>query len=701
MPGSRFYLTTPIYYPDADLHIGHAYTTVVADAIARFHRARGREVFFLTGTDEHGQKVQRTALRAGRSPQEFVDGMVRGIQALWGRLGISYDDFIRTTEPRHIRVVQAVFQRLYEQGDIFKAQYQGWYCSPCEAFWLERQLREGKCPDCGRPVELVSEESYFFRVSKYADRLLKHIEQHPDFIQPPSRRNEMISFIKGGLEDLCVSRTTFDWGVPVPFDPGHVVYVWFDALINYISALGCLDPGPGGERFRRYWPADLHLVGKEIVRFHTVVWPIMLMAAGFELPRQVYGHGWLVLQGEKISKSRGNVIDPNVLMDRYGTDAIRYFLLREIAFGCDGTYSESALVQRLNSDLANDLGNLLYRTLTMIEKFSGGEVPEPGPEEAVDAEVRALALEAVTAAAARMEGLEVSAALGELWRLVSRCNKYIDEMAPWALARAGRRERLGRVLYVLAECLRILAVALTPFLVSTPEKMWEQLGLPGRVREQGWDAALKWGGVPFGSKVRRGPPLFPRVEFEAQAGGEGSLPEPVEAPGGAAERQGRAEEAAGGGGAESGAVLKGAGAQAGPERAASLPDRHGEAPPAGARGPGGKGGGAVAEEISIQEFARLDIRVARVRAAEPVPGAQRLLRLELDTGSGSTQVVAGIAEQYRPSELVGKQLVLLANLKPATIRGVESRGMILAAVAGQDLAVLTVDRPIPDGSRVS
>jgi len=646
-----FFITTPIYYPSADLHIGHAYTTVAADAIARFQRLQGRRVFFLTGTDEHGQKIERTARKAGKDPQAFVDEVVAGIRRLWERLDISNDDFIRTTEPRHERAVQALFQRLYDSGDIYKADYEGWYCTPCESFWLERQLVTGNCPDCGRPVERVREESYFFRLSRYADRLLEHIDAHPDFIQPPSRRNEMVSFIKSGLDDLSVSRTTFAWGVPVPFDKRHIVYVWFDALINYITAAGY----PDGAGLSALWPADVHLVGKEIVRFHSVIWPIMLFAAGLEIPRQVFGHGWLVLGGAKISKSRGNIIDPHVLMDRYGVDAVRYFLLREIPFGADGHYTEDALVARLNADLANDLGNLVYRTLNMVERFCGGRVPAPGDAAGCDGGLPDLAARAVREAGAAMGRLELSAAIESLWRLVARSNKFIDEMAPWALAKAGDRARLGSVLYNLCECLRALAIALSPIMPRTAQKMWEQVGLDGRVEERRWDDAAQWGLLPVGAATRRGAPLFPRVDLEAEA--EAAAEARVAAPAGAA-------------------------APAAPDKTTAV------------------GGADAVDTVSIEEFGRLELRVAEVKAAERVAGADRLLRLQLDLGGETRQVVAGIAAHYDPAALVGRRVVVVANLKPAVIRGQESRGMVLAAVDGDRVSLLGPDQPVALGSKV-
>lgn len=645
-----FYITTPIYYPSDKLHIGHAYTEVAADALARFKRHQGYDVMFLTGSDEHGQKIQRIAKERGVTPKEYVDKIVDGFQHLWQTLDISYDDFIRTTEERHVKAVQAIFQRLYDSGDIYKSEYEGWYCVPCESFWTEHQItKEHICPDCGRPVELVKEESYFFRLSRYADRWLKYVEDNPEFIQPTSRRNEMISFVKQGLEDLCVSRTTFDWGIPVPFDPKHVIYVWIDALANYITALGF--PLEDQSKFERYWPADLHLVGKEIVRFHTIIWPIMLMALGLPLPKKVFGHGWLILESGKMSKSKGNVVDPLVLVDKYGVDAIRYFLLREIPFGADGYYSEDALIKRINSDLANDLGNLIYRTLTMMNKYFGGVVPAPGSEVAPDDELKRVAQEAVTNAQAAMDRLEISTALEAIWDLVKRANKYIDETAPWTLAKNGEMERLATVMYNLAEVGRILAVLLVPYLTTTPGRIWEQLGLTGSPADVGWDAAKKWGLLTPGVKTHRGAPLFPRIDLEKE---EQTVEE-----------------------------------QKQPAAEASKPEAK----------------SAQQDKISYDEFAKVQLKVAEVLVAEQVPKSKKLIRLEVAIGEERRQIVAGIGKSYSPEELIGKKIVVVTNLQPVKLMGLESNGMLLAASfpgEGEDRAIslLTVDRPIDSGASI-
>lgn len=622
----KFYITTPIYYPSDRLHIGHAYTTVAADALARFHRLRGEEVFFLTGTDEHGQKIAKKARAEGKGPQAYVDAIVATIQELWGSLHISYDDFIRTTEPRHAKVVQEVYRKLEAKGDIYKGTYEGWYCTPCETFWTEGKLVDGKCPSCGRDVERLEEESYFLRLQPYAERLKAHILSHPDFIRPESRRNEMLSFIDQGLEDLSVSRTSFDWGIPLPDDPRHVAYVWIDALTNYITAAGY---GSDGDRFDRLWPADVHLVGKEIVRFHTIIWPIILLALDLPLPKTVFGHGWLVIGGSKISKSLGNTVDPQTLIERYGVDAVRHYLLREVPFGADGTYTEEALVLRTNQDLANDLGNLLSRATAMIGRFAGGIVPEPP---AGGSGLREAAEAAYAGATDHLERLEISDAVEAIFTLVRRANKYIEQEAPWNLARAGD-PRLKTVLYDLAESLRVAAVLLRPFLVETPDDIYDQLGL-GDAGATTWEDA-HWGGLPPGTEIRRGRPLFPRIETPRAD----ATPRP------------------------------------GPE--------------------------AVREEIDIDLFHKLDLRVAHVTSAKPVKGTDRLLELTLALGDETRTVVSGIAEHYEPESLVGKDVIVVANLAPAKIRGITSRGMILAAKDASTLALLTIDRPVGSGSPVS
>ncbi|MHB9145238.1 MAG: methionine--tRNA ligase [Symbiobacteriia bacterium] len=654
-----FYVTTPIYYPNDNLHIGHSYTTVAADALARYHRYRGHDTWFLTGTDEHGQKIERKAASVGKTPIAYVDEVVVGIKRLWAALHISYDDYIRTTEPRHERVVQQIFQQLYDQGDIYKAEYEGWYCVGCEAFYTETQVKDwpgGKCPDHDKPPEWVKEESYFFRLSKYGDRLQAHIEANPEFIQPPSRRNEIVSFIRQGLEDLSVSRTTFNWGIQVPFDKKHVIYVWIDALSNYITAIGYNQDGPGkhGPLWERFWPADVHLIGKDILRFHAIIWPILLMALGLPLPKKVFGHGWVLLQSGKMSKTLGNVVDPLQLIPKYGVDAIRYYLLREVPFGQDGTYSEEALVLRTNVDLANDLGNLLSRTTQMVDKFAGGSVPAlPAADD--DGILRGLAAEVVREYEAALEQLDIPAALGAIWRLVGRANKYIDETAPWNLAKApagdSGRNRLAAVLYNLTETLRLSAVLLVPFLVETPEKIWAQLGLPGDVRALNYDRAVQWGGTPAGARINRGEPIFPRIDLKNREASQ-----PVN---------------------ESDTNKTAAGPAAG------------QAAPAG-----------VADLITIGDFAKIQLRVAEVTAAEKVEKADKLLKLQIKVGDETRQIVSGIAKYYTPESLIGKRIVVVYNLLPAKLRGIESQGMLLAASDENGLTLVTPEGPIAAGARV-
>jgi len=679
-----FYITTPIYYPSDRLHIGHAYTTVAGDAMARYKRLRGYEVMYLTGTDEHGQKIERKAKEKGVTPQAFVDEIVRGIRELWNKLDVSYDDFIRTTEERHKRAAAQIFERLLAQGDIYLHTYEGLYCTPCESFVLERQLVDGNCPDCGRPVEKVKEECYFFRMSKYVDRLLRYYEEHPEFIQPESRKNEMINnFIKPGLEDLAVSRTTFEWGIKVPSNPRHVIYVWIDALANYITALGYGSDDSG--KFEKFWPADVHLVGKEIVRFHTIYWPIMLMALGLPLPKKVFGHGWLLMKGGKMSKSVGNVVDPVPLIDRFGLDALRYYLLREVPFGSDGSFTPEGFVERLNSDLANDLGNLLNRTIAMIDKYFGGEIPAMIPNATeFDASLEEAAREAVGKVEEAMEKMEFSVALSAIWTLIRRSNKYIDETQPWVLAKDdAKRPALGSVLYRLAESLRFVSVLLQPFLTRSPRQIRFQLGV-----EEGelaaWDSLRQFGRLPAGTKVRKGEPIFPRVDVDE------AVAYIVASMSGGAKPSAPAGE-------ESPNVSAGASSQSPTAAGAGVP-APGNGASSSAASPADAGEGAGL--IGIEDFAKVELRVAQVIAAEPVKKADKLLKLQLDLGNERRQVVSGIAKHYSPEQLVGRKVICVTNLKPVTLRGELSQGMILAASEGDRLTLATVGEDIPNGAVV-
>lgn len=653
----KFYVTTPIYYPSDNLHIGHTYTTVAADSLKRFKRLQGYDSFFVTGSDEHGQKIQEKAMQVNMTPKEYVDKIVADIKVLWKMLEIDYDEFIRTTDPHHEKAIQDIFVKLYDKGEIYKSSYEGHYCTPCESFWAESQLKDGNCPDCNRSTHLAKEEAYFFRLSKYRDRLLKLYEENPRFIQPESRKNEMVNnFLSQGLEDLCVSRTSFDWGVKVPFDEKHVIYVWIDALSCYLTALGYGTENE--ENYKKFWPASVHLVGKEIVRFHTIIWPALLMALDIELPERVFGHGWILFDDDKMSKSKGNIIYPEPIIDLYGIDSFKYFLLREFSFGQDGSFTREKFLQRLNSDLANDLGNLVSRTVTMVEKYNDGIIPAVNTVEDIDKNLEDMAKNTAKKVEAYMEDFNFSHALEEVWKLIRRTNKYVDETMPWALAKDENKDRLDTVLYNLSESLRVVSILIRAFMEKTSVEIRKQLGLESEVN---WEDSKVWGLLKPGTKVVKGDIIFPRLDVKKELE---RLDE---------KNQELIDKR-----------MKKEGNKVEENKVEAVEEVE------------------VVEEITIDEFDKVKLKVGEIIKCEEHPKADKLLVSTIKIGEETRQVVSGIKKYYSPEDLVGKKVIVVVNLKPVKLRGVESRGMILAAEDDEgNLSLLSTLEELKSGATVS
>ncbi len=655
MEKKKFYITTPIYYPSGKWHIGTCYTTIICDALARYKRMQGYDVFYLTGTDEHGQKIQKVAASNGVEVKKYIDGVVDELKRLWKLLDISYDKFIRTTDEEHEKAVQKIFNKLYEKGDIYKSAYEGWYCTPCEAFWTKTQLVDGKCPDCGREVELTKEESYFFRLSKYQDRIQKLIEDDKEFLQPVTRQNEMLNnFIKPGLQDLCVSRTSFDWGIKVPFDAKHVIYVWIDALTNYITALGYT--GDNDELFKKYWPADVHMMGKEIIRFHSIIWPAILMALDLPLPKKVYGHGWLMFNNDKMSKSKGNIVDPFILCERYGVDALRYYMLREVPFGQDGNFTNEIFLKLRNSDLANDLGNLVSRVTAMVSQYFDGVIPAPTDSQDVDRQLIDMAEKMYPSVTSFMDEMRAPEALETIFKVIQRANKYIDECTPWILAKTDEgKERLKTVLYNLCESIRMSAVILQPFLTQTPSKIFAKLGIGEDMGLTGFDSLEKFGAKIDGLKVDKGEQLFQRIDIAKELKVMDDILE---------EQLKKAKQA---------------------EKEEKKVENT-----------------VTIEQIGIVDFAKVQLKVGKVLECKKVEKADKLLCSQIDVGEETPRtIVSGIAKYYTPEEMVGKQVIVVTNLKPAKLRGIESQGMILCAEdENGELALITPSKSVKAGSEV-